>query len=81
MPSEAYRIAARRDRNDGREGGGVAVYVSDSISKRITMVEESASHERVWLVLHADTGPYLIGVWYRPPEPGETTSINACEEE
>ena len=31
--------------------------------------------------MHTDTGPYLLGVWYRPPEPGETASINSFEEE
>lgn len=81
VPLEGYRVVARRDRKDGRKCGGVAVYALDSIHSRVTMVEESATNERVWLVLHADTGPYLVGVWYRPPDPGETASIDSCEEE
>ncbi len=32
-------------------------------------------------MLHTDTGPYLIGVWYRPPDQGEIESIKFCEEE
>ena len=33
------------------------------------------------MVLHSDTGPYLIGVWYRPPVPGEMQSIMDFSEE
>ena len=32
-------------------------------------------------MLHAETGPYLIRVWYRPPKPGEHDSIKYFEEE
>jgi len=78
---EGYDVVARRDRNDGRKGGGVMVYALSSLSNRVTLVEESKTHERVWMVLHADTGPYLIGVWYRPPDPGEVVSVEACEQE
>ena len=78
---EGYSIVARRDRSDGRKCGGVAVYALDSIARRVTLVEKSKSCERVWLVLHTDTGPYLLGDWYRPPQPGDISSIEACEEE
>ena len=76
---EGYECVARRDRADGRKCGGVAVYAAKSISGRMAMVEKSSSSERVWLVLHADTGPYLLCVWYRPPAPGEIDSIKAFE--
>jgi len=78
---EGYIIVARRDRDDGRKCGGVAVYASSALANQITLVEKSASSERVWLIVHADTGPYLIGVWYRPPQPGETESIDSFEKE
>ena len=26
--------------------------------------------------MHAAQGPHLVGVWYRPPAPGETATIN-----
>ena len=42
------------------------MYALESIQTRVTLVEISESNERVWLVLHADTGPYFLGVWYRP---------------
>ena len=44
---ERYSIVPRRDRYDGRKGGGVAVYALDSVSSRVTMVEQSVSSERV----------------------------------
>ena len=78
---EGYDIVSRRDRKDGRKAGGVAVYALRSISDRIAEVEKSDSSDRVWLVLHADTGPYLIGVWYRPSDPGEIDSIKAFDEQ
>jgi len=78
---EGYTIVARRDRDDGRKGGGVAVYALDAVCRQFAMAEKSESSERVWLVIHTDTGPYLLGVWYRPPSPGELASILACEEE
>ena len=47
----------------------------------MAILEKSSSSEWAWMVLHSDTGPYLIGVWYRPPDPGEIQSITAFEEE
>ena len=61
--------------------GGVVVFALDAIASRLTLVEKSEVCERVWLVIHSDIGPYLLGVWYRPPDPGEVASIRACEEE
>ena len=26
-------------------------------------------------MVHADQGPHLVGVWYRPPAPGETGTV------
>ena len=78
---EGYTIVARRDRDDGRKGGGVAVYALDAVCRQFTMVEKSESCERVWFVMHTDTGPYLLGVGYRPQSPGKVASILSCEEE
>ena len=78
---ESYELVARRDRDDGRKCGGVAVFVHESVKSRVTLLSKSATSERVWLVLHADVGPFLIGVWYRPPEPGETGTIKSLEDE
>ena len=78
---EGFVLVARRDRDDGRKCGGVAAYACKRISNRIALLEKSSASERVWLVLHSDTGPFLMAVWYRPPSPGEVESIKSFEEE
>ena len=37
----------------------------------------STTSERSWVTLHTDTGPILVGVWYRPPneDRGELQSL------
>ena len=69
-----YSVISRRDRRDGA-GGGIALFARVSVSESITLLEHSATHERSWHILHADLGPILFCVWYRPPCPGETASI------
>ena len=78
---EGYQLIARRDRDDGRKCGGVAVFARADAARAVTLVEKSKTNERVWLVIHSDTGPYLLGVWYRPPQPGEVESIKSLREE
>ena len=31
--------------------------------------------------MHSDRGPYLVCCWHRPPDPGNTTSIESFEKE
>ena len=69
---EGYTLVARRDRNDGRQGGGIAAFATSDIAERVTLIQSSDDAERFWLMVHADQGPHLVGVWYRPPAPGET---------
>ena len=77
---EWYQVLARRDR-EGHWGGGVLVFVLDEYAPRVTLVEQSASAERIWAVVHSDCGPYLICCWYRPPHPGNIESIVSFETE
>ena len=72
---EGYSLVARRDRSDGRQGGGIAAFALTSIAERISLVQSSDDAERFWLMAHTDQGPYLVGVWYRPPDPGECGTI------
>ena len=76
-----YNLVARRDRKDGRSGGGILCFVAASISAQVTLCEHSADYERSWLTIHSEIGPMLLGVWYRPPVRGEVGSITACEVE
>ena len=72
---------ARRDRKDGRSGGGILCFAAASISAQVILCEHSADYERSWLTIHSEIGPILLGVWYRPPVRGEVGSITACEVE
>ena len=77
---EGYEEVARRDRAE-RGGGGVLVYALKSFAKSVVHLESSTAHERVWLTVHTDLGPYLLGVWYRPPSATETLSVTTLPEE
>ena len=68
-----YYVAGRRDRGypgaeevDNRDGGGIIVFVRDDI-KCVALLECSKVAERMWLTIHTDHGPLLLGTWYRPP--------------
>ena len=76
-----YNLVARRDRNDGRSGGGILCFAAASLSAQVTLCEHSTEYERSWLTIHSEIGPILLGVWYRPPVRGEVASITACEAE
>ena len=76
-----YNLVARRDRNDGRSGGGILCFAVASISAQVILCEHSADYERSWLTIHSEIDPILVGVWYRPPVQGEVGSITACEAE
>lgn len=54
--------------------------VKAPIAERVTLLERPRTSERVWIVIHADTGPYLLRAWYRPPEEGEVDTINSFQD-
>ena len=74
---EGYSLIARRNKSDGRKCCGIAAFAASNISQRVTLVETSENAKRVWLLVHANHGPHLIGVWYKPPDPGEVETIEA----
>ena len=78
---EGYTLISRRDRDDGRLGGGLAVFALEKLAHRVTLLENSQVAERSWVIFHSDHGPYVIGCWYRPPAPGEVDSIRSFKEE
>ena len=47
----------------------------------VTLLAISNDAERLWIVVHSDTGPILLCAWYRPPNHGEITSILTFREE
>ena len=72
---EGYLLVARRDRNDRRQGGRIAAFARSAIAERVTLIQSSDYAARFWLMVHADQGLHLVGVWYRPPAPGETGAV------
>ena len=76
-----YKLVSRRDRNDGRSGGGIACFAAVSIAQQVVLNEHSHNCERSWHIIHLDIGPISSGIWYRPPVPGEIVSIVECEAE
>ncbi len=78
---EGYVTISRRDRADGRCGGGVLVLAATEVAKQVVETSISATAERVWVMMHTDQGPFLLGAWYRPPAPGETDSVNSITDE
>jgi hypothetical protein len=78
---EGYRVISRRDRDDGRKCGGVLLYALDAFADNVTELHKSHDSERLWAMVHSDIGPFLVGVWYRPPVQGEIATIRNLRSE
>ena len=78
---EGYVLVGRHDRQDGRKCGGVVMYALASYANYITLLDKSLGAERLWAVVHSDLGPYLVGLWYRPPVQGEMETIDTLHHE
>ena len=81
-----YSLVSRRDRRAGdcerdKRGGGIALFALSAVAQNITLLQHSESYERSWHILHADLGPILFCIWYRPPCSGEVASIASFEVE
>ena len=73
-----YVLVSRLDRRVG-EKGGIALFALPEVADNITLLDHAKDeeHEWSWHVLHADVGPILLCIWYRPPNRGEVSSISA----
>ena len=81
MRIEGCKLTSRHDRADGRQGGGVAVFVLENLAHKVAHLGDSTVAERSWVIVHSDHGPHVTGCWYRPPAPGEVESIRSLKEE
>ena len=72
VPLEGYVVAARRDRSDDPNRGGVLIFVQEGISACAVELEQSIAAERIWLMLHLPNGPLLLCAWYRPGNTGNS---------
>ena len=67
VPIEGYEQIARWDREIGEAAitrGGVVVYAACAISGQVTLIEKSVEAERLWLLIHTERGPFMLGAWY-----------------
>ena len=76
-----YRLVSRRDRRDGRKGGGVAFFVKEEHKNCVNLLQHSDTSERSWHLVHTAQGPVLLGLWYRPPNKGEVASVESLAQE
>ena len=51
--------------------GGVCCFALSSFHDAIVPIYESHNAERIWHIIHSNCGPFLFGIQYRPPAPGE----------
>ena len=72
-----YTLISRRDRSDGRQGGGIALFALNSVVAQVVHVADSTKHERASYIIHTDVGPISWALWYRSPEYGEVESITS----
>ena len=56
----------RRDRSEGR-GGGVCMYIHESLSAVQLKTLESNALELMWMEIHGKKRKHLVGCYYRPP--------------
>lgn len=72
---EGYNLF-RKDRHE-QKGGGVALYIRDSISATLhTMLSKSKFEESIWCTVKGDKTEVLVGLVYRSPS---STEANNCK--
>lgn len=74
-------ICHRRDRNDGRRGGGICCYVKTELPCRRLDDLESDLVESIWLIYRSSKMPRFashlaIGVYYHPPDGNKRSTLN-----
>ena len=42
--------------------GGVVVYAECAITGQVTLIETSVEAERLWLLIHTERGPFMLGL-------------------
>ena len=79
-----YSLVHRRDRPGGALGrvnhGGVVLFRRSLHAPVVTFLEESPIAERIWARVETDLGPFLRGLWYRPPNSSDD-HVNSLESE
>ena len=55
-----YTLVSRRDRQDGRKGGGVALFVKTEHKNCVNLLQHSDTSERSWHLVHTVQGLMLF---------------------
>ena len=80
-----YHLVSQLDRhNTGSsltKGGGIALYALNGFEHCVAHLADSSVDERSWYVIHADSGPILLCLWYRRPDLGEIASVQRFDAE
>ena len=74
-----YTLLARNDSDF--QSGGVAIFVIDFLVPACSRLLVSSSAELVWIMVHCNSGPVLLGCMYRRPRYGEVASIDILQSE
>ena len=61
-----FIVLCRRDRSERANRGGVIVYISSELNN-VVAYKESEHAERLWCLVHRDSGSIAICNWYLPP--------------
>ena len=79
-----YTLVHRRDRPDARPGhsnhGGIILFRRSVNAPLVTFLEESRIAELLWARVETNFGPFLLGLWYRPPDASDE-HVSALESE
>ena len=54
-----YTLISRRDRIDGRQGGGVALFALDKVAEQIVHVGDSDVYKRSWHIFALQCGTFI----------------------
>ena len=59
----------------------IAAFARSAIAERVTLIQSSDDAGKFLRIEDADEGPRLVGVWYKPPAPGETGTVTKFKAE
>ena len=45
IPLPGYTLISRRNRSDGRQGGGIVIFARDSVASQVVHIADSAEYE------------------------------------
>ena len=76
-----YHLVSQLDRRTGEQGGGIALFALNGFEQSVAHLADSKEDERAWFIIHADSGPILLCLWYRRPDNSEVESIRRFDVE